>query len=390
MKRTLKIAVVQMDANPSPIADRLARAERLAVEAAAAGAQLVVLPELFNTGYGYSNANYRLAEPLSGPTAAWMEETVTRLDIHLAGTLMLLDHDEVYNALLLFAPDGRMWRYDKNYPWGWERGYFRDGNRITVAETDVGDCGRPTSVGLMICWDVAHPELWRRYAGRVDVMVICSCPPDVSNPTYHFPNGDTLTFDDMGPLMASIKGSARLVFGDTINQQTAWLGVPAVNTVGSGYIRTAIPNGLGTFLTFLPAAPWLIKYLPQANRMQMSCAMTQGCKVVDASGQVLVELAQEQGETFAIAEVALADEKPQPRRPQPRSPVPFITYLSSDVLLPSLTVPVYRKGLRRAWGKEMAPIEASTRKWRILLGLGATVGFLLGVCWGRWKKRRRS
>ncbi len=164
--------------------------------------------------------------------------------------------------------------------------------------------------------------------------------------------------------MASMKGSARLVFNDTINQQTAWLGVPAVNTVGSGHIRTAIPNGLGSFVTFLPTAPWLVKYLPQANRMEMSCGMTQGCKVVDASGQVLTELTQEQGETFTIAKVTLADEKPRPRKPQPTSPVPFITYLSSDVLLPSLTVPTYRKGLRRAWGKDMAPVEASTRLTR--------------------------
>lgn len=101
MERTLKIAAVQMDANPSPTADRLARADRLATEAAKAGAQLIVLPELFNTGYTYSNTNHRLAEPSSGPTPAWMKETAARLNVHLAGTLMLLDHDEVYNALLL-------------------------------------------------------------------------------------------------------------------------------------------------------------------------------------------------------------------------------------------------------------------------------------------------
>ncbi len=375
-----------MDANPAPTGERLARADQLVTEAAAAGAQLVVLPELFNTGYGYSDANHRLAESLNGPTATWMKETSAQLNVHLAGSLMLLDQDEVYNALLLFAPDGRVWRYDKNYPWGWERGYFRGGNRITVAETDLGDSGQQTSVGMMICWDAAHPGLWKRYAGRVDLMLIASCPPDVSNPTYHFPNGDSLTFDDMGPLMASMKGSARLVFGDTIDQQTAWLGVPAVNTVGCGHIRTAIPNGMGSFLTFVSLAPWLIKYLPQADRMEMSCDMTQGCKVVDANGRVLTELTQEQGETFTVAEVTLADEKPRPQEPQPASLVPLLSYLSSDVLLPALTVPVYRKGLRRAWGEGMSPVKASTRKWVILLGLGVVVGFLVGLLLGRRRK----
>ena len=379
MPRKLRIAAVQMDANPAPTADRLSRADRLVAAAAEAGAQLVVLPELFNTGYAYSDANYRLAETLSGPTVAWMKQSAARLNVHLAGSLMLLDQDEIYNSLLLFAPDGRTWRYDKQYPWGWERGYFREGDRITVADTDLG------RLGMMICWDVAHPALWRRYAGRVDLMVIASCPPDVSNPTFHFPDGAPLTFDDMGPIIASMKGSGRLVFGDMINQQTAWLGVPAVNTVGSGHIRTEIPNGLGTFLTFLPAAPWLLGYLPQAGRMEMSCDMVRGCKVVDADGQVQTELAQEQGETFTVAEVVLADDMPRPRRPQPGSLAPPLTCLVSDVLLPSLSIPVYRRGLRRTWGGGMAPVAVSTRRWTVLLAIGVVAGFVVGRLLGRRK-----
>ena len=43
-----------------------------------------------------------------------------------------------------------------------------------------------------------------RLAGRA---VICSCPPDVTNPTYGFPDGARLTIDQMGPLMASVQGS---------------------------------------------------------------------------------------------------------------------------------------------------------------------------------------
>jgi hypothetical protein len=268
MPRTLKIAAAQMDANPAPPAERLARADRLVTAATEAGAQLVVLPELFNTGYAYTDDNHRLAEPPTGPTASSMTHAAARPDVHLAGSPMLLDQDEVFNSLLLFAPDGRTWRYDKHYPWAWERGYFRDGQRITVADTDLG------RIGMMICWDVAHPRLWARYAGRVDLMVIASCPPDVSNPTFHFPNGDSLTFDDMGPIMSSMEGTGRLVFGDMINQQTRWLGVPAVNTVGSGHIRTEVPNGVGSFLTFLPLAPWLVTYLPQARRTAWSDGRT--------------------------------------------------------------------------------------------------------------------
>jgi len=374
MPRAIKIAAVQMDANPAPTGERLVRAEKLVTQAAQAGAQLVVLPELFNTGYAYAAANHALAEPLDGSTAAWMRETAARLNIHLAGSLMLLDQDEVYNALLLFSPAGRRWRYDKNYPWGWERGYFKDASRITVAQTDLGD------LGMLICWDAAHPHLWKRYAGRVDMMLICSCPPDVSNPTFCFPNGDQVTFDDMGPVTALLKGDAQRVFGDMIDQQIAWLGVPAVNIVGSGRIQTAIPNGRASLLCFLPAAPWLVKYLPQANQMQMACDLIAECKIVDANGRALTKLSGEQGETFTIANVTLADEKPSPRAPQPKALASWLTYLLSDTLLPQIVIPVYRRGLRCTWGPQMAPVGSSTRRWIPLLGLSVVAVF---VAWAR-------
>ena len=378
MNRTVAIAAVQMNANPAPLDERLARAEVLVTQAAAAGAQLVVLPELFNLGYGYTDENFRRAEPPDGPTAAWMQATSARLSVHLAGSLLLLDQDEIYNALLLYAPDGRCWRYDKHYPWAWERAYFRESDRITVAHTDLG------AIGMLICWDVAHAELWRRYAGQVDLMLICSSPPDGGDPVYHFPNGDRITADRMGPLFSRLKNAAQQTFGATINQQTAWLGVPAVNTVGCGQVTTDVPNALASFITILPLAPRLIKYLPQARRLQVTYTFVQGCKVVDAEGMVLTELTQAQGETFTVAEVILPEKRPVPRGAQPKPPVPLPAYWISDVLLPGLALPVYRRGARRAWGARMVPVRPSTQRWLLALGAVALINYLVG--W--WRGRR--
>ncbi len=339
--RTIKVAAIQMDANPAFVAQRLDRAGRLVAEAAEAGAHLIVLPELFNSGYAYDDANFGLAEPIDGLTATWMKDTAAHLGVHLAGSLMVLDNREVYNALLLFAPNGQMWRYDKLHPWGWERGYFRAGSRVVVAKTELGD------LGMLICWDTAHTELWRQYAGGVDMMLIASCPPDLTNPVYHFPDGGRVTVDAMGPFMASMKGLGRRLFGDMINQQAAWLGVPVVNTVASGHIQTAIPNSRAALLAFLLAAPWLVKYLSGADKMRLSCGIVPGCKVVDNQGRVLAELTQDDGETFTLAEVILPAERPSPQGHQPRSGLPWQAYFVGDILLPALALPVYRNGLRR-------------------------------------------
>jgi len=341
MPKIIKTAVVQMDIYPAPTIERLARAERWVVEAAQAGAQLVVLPELFNTGYTYTDANYQLSEPIDGITAAWMKKTAGRLGIHLAGSLMLREQDGIYNALLLFDPSGMSWRYDKNYPWAWERGYFRERHGITVAHTELGD------LGMMLCWDAAHPKLWKQYAGKVDMLVMASCPPDGGNPTYRFPDGSEFTLDDFGPAIASMKDAGRHVFGDMISWQTAWLGVPIVNTSGSGHFQSSIPRPAPLVWGFSIIAPRLARYRSQADRMQLSCDMIPSCKVFNAEGAVIAERTQAEGEGFALADVTLADTKPVPQGTQPSSQLSAGVYFNADVLVPFLMKPVYRNGLRK-------------------------------------------
>ncbi len=377
MNRKVIVAAVQMEIKPAPTAERLARAEALVQATSEAGAQLVVLPELFNTGYAYVAENYRRAEPMAGPTATWMKRTAARMDLHLAGTLLLLDEREIYNAMLLVAPDGRIWRYDKAYPWGWERGYFRGRSRVTVAQTDLGD------FGMLICWDVAHPGLWRRYAGRVDMIVVCSSPPDVPNAIYAFPGGPEVATDRMGPLMSAVRDQGRKVFCDTIADQAAWLGVPAVSSAGTGTFESRMPAARGSLAAILPTAPHLARHLPHADDAILRCAMVPACRILNAGGQILATQPQAAGESFALAQVTLPAGKTRPRDPQPRAQASLPAYLISDVVLPALTEPTYRRDARRAWGRSMAPAEIPTWKGLALLLLGLLIGRL-------WKRAGSS
>jgi hypothetical protein len=342
--RSINAAVVQLDATPSPTKQRLARAERQIKLAVQAGAELVVLPEYFNTGFSYSDENHDRVESADGPTVTWLCHTAVRENIHLAGSLMLLDHGEVYNSLLLFSPDGHMWRYDKNYPFGWERGSFRETRlkpKVTIAKTRLGN------IGFLICWDAAHLNLWESYAGQIDMMVISSCSVDLGHGIYSFPNGDQITLDDLGSRMAAFKDSAGFIFGDMVNQQTAWLGVPMLLAGGFGNLQSRIPHGRQFWLGYMLFAPWLLKYLPQADRLDFSFSLVPECKVVSANGQVLTRLTPQDGEAFAAAELTLAESQPKPDKPQPESQVTQLAYFSADVYMPMIAKSVYREGKKK-------------------------------------------
>jgi hypothetical protein len=379
MSRTIAVAAIQMEVTPAPTPERLARAQRLIERAAQVGAQLIVLPEVFNTGYRYTIENYQRAETCDGPTITWLRDLAARLNVHLAGSILLLDHGEIYNALLLVAPDGNLWRYDKNYPWAWERAYFREGHGITIAHTELGD------IGLMICWDAAHPSLWRQYAGKIDLLVISSCPPDISNPTYLFANGDRLTLDDLGPILRTLRGGAPRVFGEGLNRQAAWLRVPVINTVACGQFDSTLPNSLGSLLLMAPLAPRLLRYALQAEFTQITCRMTPGCKIVDASGTVLNEITQEQGDGVTSAEIELSAEKPQPIGPPPTAVTNWLTSFSSDVALPALMRDRYRRGRQTLPDRPPLPHGFTPQNWLIAIGLGALIGLLLAVFWPRRK-----
>ena len=82
----LQVAAIQMDCQVGDVEANLAHAAGLVEEAAAQGAQLIVLPELFNTGYEYTDRNFTLPEALDGRTGTWIAGTAQRLGVHLVGT----------------------------------------------------------------------------------------------------------------------------------------------------------------------------------------------------------------------------------------------------------------------------------------------------------------
>lgn len=366
MPRTLRVASVQMDATPAPTSERLARADALVAEAASSGAKVVVLPEVFNTGYAYDDANYSRAEPIDGETVTWMQRAASANNTHVVGTLLLQDSDEVYNAALLIAPDGRTWRYDKQYPWGWERAYFREGQGITIAHTDLG------RFGLMICWDYAHPELWERYAGQVDAILMPSSPPAVSGMDIKFKDGVELRTD---PKLV-YKGSD-YPFGGDLDGAAAWMRVPVVVSTGAGRFRSKPPRPYLSTMLAVFNSPRMWSRITEARNVTLDTGYFPVAKVIDNGGQVVARVEAE-GDGYTVGEITLADAPPQPVTNQLSLPFTALAYVVSDVILPLITAPLYRRGYRDALGEHMAPPDHRARWWRRVAFAALVVGYILG------------
>jgi hypothetical protein len=367
MSRTVKTAAIQMDATPAPVSERLERAAKLVADAAKEGAQLALLPEVFNTGYEYSDQNYKLAETMDGQTVTWMKQQASKHKAHIGGTLFLIDGDDVYNAFLLIAPDGHTWRYDKNFPWAWERAFFREGRTITIADTDLG------KFGMMICWDYAHPELWRRYAGKVDAMLISSCPPKTAEFDTVFSDGSRYNLSEG---FETYHGDD-MPFGADMDAQAAWLRVPLVNTAGSGEFKTTLPLPVVSLAGIVIGKPDLWPKMLDAKKFHMECGYYPQTKVVDANGEVLVRV-EEEGDAFVISEMELADVAPKPLGRQPKGKFTPYSYFISDWLTPTFMTPLYRRGYRRQLGEQMAPVDYSTRVWSVITLSLLVWGWLLG------------
>ncbi|MEP7290036.1 MAG: carbon-nitrogen hydrolase family protein [Chloroflexota bacterium] len=339
MSRTLKIAAIQMDATPSPLDERLNRAVDLIAEAVTSGAQLIVLPELFNTGYEYHERNYDLAERLDGTTVTWMKTQAAQHGIHLAGALLLLDGSDIYNTALLIAPNGQVWRYDKNYPFLWERAFFRAGNHITVADTELG------KLGMMICWDAAHPAMWQQYTGQIDAMVVMSCPPKLSSADLVFPDGGRVNVRDLGGLWQGMYTDEEYFPGRDMDEHAAWLGVPVVNTAGGGKFRSKMPLSKLSLFSYLLLRPDLWSKLRDASKVQIEAGYDPQTKVIAANGQVMSRV-NSPGDGLVMSEVALADDLPQPQDAQPNMRTSPFTFFGVDTFGSTLMAFVYRLNRR--------------------------------------------
>lgn len=170
----MRIAVLQMQAAAGDVAANLARIEAGAVEAAGAGARIMVAPELATTGYGAGPVITGLAEPRDGRQVRQLTAMSQEHGLAIVAGFAECEGADVFNSLAVADGNAEPVIYRKVQLYGaYERALFAPGRRTrTLCAVDG------LTFGLRICYDLEFPELVRglALAGADAVLVPTALP----------------------------------------------------------------------------------------------------------------------------------------------------------------------------------------------------------------------
>lgn len=167
----VKIACLQMEPQVGNVADNRVITETMIREAAAAGAELLVLPELCNSGYVFESREeaFALSEPVpGGATCALWAGLASELGVYISAGIAERDGDLLYNSIAFIGPEGHIGTFRKLHLWNEENLYFEPGNLgMPVFKTPIG------RIACSICYDIWFPECFRLAALQgADIMCV--------------------------------------------------------------------------------------------------------------------------------------------------------------------------------------------------------------------------
>ena len=232
----MKIAAIQSDIAWEDPEANFTRLRPWVAAAAAAGAKLVVLPEMFACGFSMTTAT--IAEPPGGPSTRFLEHQARQHDLWICGSVpeVPLGEAKPYNTLVLASPHGQVVRYRKIHPFSFAREHEHYGAGTDHITVDV----EGLRCTLFVCYDLRFAdEFWGR-AEQTDAYVVVANWPErrrhhwttllqaraIENQAYVVGvnrvghgngldySGDSRIVDPWGEVLAAAAGGETMVLAD--------------------------------------------------------------------------------------------------------------------------------------------------------------------------------
>jgi 5-aminopentanamidase len=137
----------------------LEKMESAIIKASEEGADLILFPELFLTGYFTRERTLELAEDTEGPSISQIREWAKAYRIKVVFGFPEKKNGLAYNSACFIGEDGEViGTFQKVHLWDEESTYFQPGSSFNVWPTNIG------KIGIMICYDTEFPESARSMA----------------------------------------------------------------------------------------------------------------------------------------------------------------------------------------------------------------------------------
>ena len=182
---SIRIALAQLALSTADVPQNLARAQDALRSAAASGAQLIVLPELTNSGYAFKNLEeaWQNCCEIDGPEISNWIDLAKELRVVLTAGVGIKEGQTLSNCSVIIDQSGLLGVYTKAHLFGNEPDFFTAGDLAPlVVDTELG------RIGTMICYDLEFPE-WVRVAmlDRAQLLAIPTNWPDTGLPDASTP-----------------------------------------------------------------------------------------------------------------------------------------------------------------------------------------------------------
>ena len=155
----VKIACCQMEPIVGNKSDNLKKSIQMIEEAASNGANLIVLPELCNSGYVFETREeaFELSEEIpSGESCKSWSKICKKLGVHIVAGINERAGDLLYNSSVVLGPNDYVGTFRKVHLWNEENLFFEPGDLgFPVFKTPIG------RISCHICYDSWFPESYR-------------------------------------------------------------------------------------------------------------------------------------------------------------------------------------------------------------------------------------
>jgi len=244
---TMKIAAIQHNIHWLDREANFAHLETLIASAAKDEARLVVLSEMFSTGFAMGEKwMNELPEPFNGPSAQFLQRMAQKFSVWVGGTCPeLSETNEALpgNTFVVSAPDGALTRYVKIHPFTYsgEDKWFRAGSNTVMLSIEG------ITVALFVCYDLRFVEEFWNCAEETDVYLVPANWPEsrrehwlallqaraIENQAYVVGvnrvgsggslaySGDSRIFGPLGEVLAAGGATEEILFADVTKEHVA-------------------------------------------------------------------------------------------------------------------------------------------------------------------------